>query len=303
MLDDDIELTIDVVDLDKSCYHWGYHYGFVMNISSRSLAGRAYNITFNAYFYASLGKGKNVFGQYTVSDTNPNLNGMIIAHNNGKQVTYPSLYQCDDLQLEDVGLYSIKIDYWGTVGGSITTGVTPLPIELKSFSVSPVSNESVEIAWVTASERNNDYFAVERSIDAKNYKTIATIKGKGNATTENKYHFIDEKLSNGVYYYRLKQVDFDGRSETFQPKSVVIENATNHLIVFPNPSNDGVFNLRTEAKGTIRIVNSFGQLVFEETTEIIDTYILPITVSSGVYHLSFKNLETEQVEIVKLVVN
>lgn len=237
------------------------------------------------------------------SNTNPNLNGLE-AHNNGKKVNYPSIYQCNDLQLEDVGLYSIKIDYWGAVGkNSITTGVTPLPIELKSFTVSPVSNESVEIAWVTASERNNDYFAVERSIDAKNYKTIATIKGKGNATTENKYHFIDEKLSNGVYYYRLKQVDFDGRSETFQPKSVVIENATNHLIVFPNPSNDGVFNLRTDAKGTIRIVNSFGQLIFEETTEINDSYILPITVSSGVYHLSFKNLETEQVEIVKLVVN
>jgi len=88
---------------------------------------------------------------------------------------------------------------------------TLLPVNLIEFKVAQKSSTAV-LHWSTASEQNNKGFAVERSSDATNWKQIAFVAGKNNSSAVNNYSATDFAPSNGVNYYRLKQIDFDGKT-------------------------------------------------------------------------------------------
>jgi hypothetical protein len=76
------------------------------------------------------------------------------------------------------------------------------------------------LEWTTASEINNDYFAVERSLDGLSFQEIDQVQGKGNSQSEQTYQFWDRQVLSGTVYYRLRQVDFDGTA-TYHPIVVV----------------------------------------------------------------------------------
>lgn len=118
--------------------------------------------------------------------------------------------------------------------GSITTE-NPLPIELISFSATP-SNDHVNISWTTASEINNDYFTVESSNDAVNFKEVSRISGAGNSNSMLTYNTVDTNPYSGVSYYRLKQVDYDGNF-VYSDMEVVNMNVLSEadMVVSPNP--------------------------------------------------------------------
>lgn len=119
----------------------------------------------------------------------------------------------------------------------------PLPIELVNFQVELVESDAI-LTWSTASETNNKYFIVERSMDGVTFNEIMRIYGAGNSTSLLEYELIDTLPLLGESYYRLRQVDFDGQ---FAFSQVVPLNNDNNrdskLTIFPNPT-DGIFNLR-----------------------------------------------------------
>jgi hypothetical protein len=128
--------------------------------------------------------------------------------------------------------------------GSTQAG-NPLPVQLVSFTAKLNKQSLVDLKWVTATEINNDFFSVERSIDAINFEEILQVKGAGNASRMLTYSAVDSKPLTGVSYYRLKQTDFDG---TFTYSNVV--SITNNAVttnipanvnwtVFPNPAFAG----------------------------------------------------------------
>ncbi len=84
-----------------------------------------------------------------------------------------------------------------------------LPIELLNFS-GIYENNIVQLYWTTSSEKNNDYFTIERSIDAVNFNIITIVKGAGNSTKTLSYSTEDFNPPQGTIYYRLKQTDFNG---------------------------------------------------------------------------------------------
>ena len=86
-----------------------------------------------------------------------------------------------------------------------------LPIELLSFTAD-CDGSSAILNWTTASERNNDYFIVERSDDAVNFTEIARLQGAGNSINQNDYSYVDNEKNYGLTYYRLTQVDYDGQT-------------------------------------------------------------------------------------------
>jgi hypothetical protein len=73
----------------------------------------------------------------------------------------------------------------------------------------------VTVSWSTASEVNNDYFILEHSVNGTDWLIIKYVTGQGNSTTIVKYKLIHSAPSNGINYYRITQVDFDGVFETF----------------------------------------------------------------------------------------
>ncbi len=97
-----------------------------------------------------------------------------------------------------------------------TAPVNPLPVQLISFTAT--CNQSVKtLHWATASETNNAFFSIYRSMDGVNYVELARIPGAGNSNTLQQYQYEDmDKLANG-WYYQLVQTDFNGTSESFDP--------------------------------------------------------------------------------------
>lgn len=93
----------------------------------------------------------------------------------------------------------------------------PLPVELTHFDADMLQNGSVDVAWETASEINNDRFILEKSEDAQKWTTATIVQGAGNNNTPKKYTFTDAKPFNRGTYYRLTQYDYDGSSQSFDP--------------------------------------------------------------------------------------
>jgi hypothetical protein len=91
---------------------------------------------------------------------------------------------------------------------------SPLPIELLDFD-GECHHNSIALNWSTVSEKNNDYFVLERSKNGQNFEQIATLEGQGNSQEVHNYTFNDYDFLPGISYFRLTQVDFDGRFETF----------------------------------------------------------------------------------------
>lgn len=90
---------------------------------------------------------------------------------------------------------------------------TTLPVTWLYFTARANDSHEVALNWATASEINNDRFEIERSADGSSFEKIGTVNGNGNSVQTIEYSFKDTTVQRGVYYYRLKQVDFDGRFE------------------------------------------------------------------------------------------
>ena len=126
----------------------------------------------------------------------------------------------------------LTIAYDGGDGNDITfTNLAPLPVELIDFNAKAAEKE-VKLDWTTATEINNDYFTVERSLDGRTFEKIATIAGQGNTSEISRYFHADKNPATGINYYRLKQTDFDGQFAYSDIKTVEFK-AKNHIEVYP----------------------------------------------------------------------
>jgi hypothetical protein len=111
-----------------------------------------------------------------------------------------------------------------------------LPVELIEFTAVG-QGKTVQLAWRTATEQNNAYFEVERSLDGLQFEVLGKVAGAGNSTSIQQYQFVDGAPVAGDNFYRLRQVDFDG-GEEFSP--VVIASTKNNtaMYLFPVPVKD-----------------------------------------------------------------
>ena len=97
-----------------------------------------------------------------------------------------------------------------------TDPVNPLPVVLISFTGS-CEQDTKTLRWATASETNNAFFSIQRSVDGVTYAELARIPGAGNSNTLQQYQYQDMDKSAGGLYYQLVQTDFNGTSESFAP--------------------------------------------------------------------------------------
>ena len=117
----------------------------------------------------------------------------------------------------------------------------PLPVELLSFDANVINNSYVDLKWTTASEKDNDFFTVERSIDGTFWESIAQIDGSGNSTKTLTYSTTDPFPYNGVSYYRIQQTDFNGRTDYSKVRSVnITSRQLSSVVLYPNPTSHQV---------------------------------------------------------------
>ena len=84
-----------------------------------------------------------------------------------------------------------------------------MPVQLLSFTGKGLENGVNRLAWSTASEINNDYYVIEKSIDGEHFEVVNRQSGAGSSLTQNDYIEFDRAIT-AKPYYRLKQVDFNG---------------------------------------------------------------------------------------------
>ena len=102
------------------------------------------------------------------------------------------------------------------------TGKDAQPVTLVSFKVQQEST-TVALTWTTALEQNNSHFDVERSTDLISWQRVTTVEGSGTTAEQRTYTAHDQSPLRGTSYYRLKQVDSDGKTTTFRPQSVTMD--------------------------------------------------------------------------------
>jgi len=166
----------------------------------------------------------------------------------------------------------------------------PLPVELVQFDAK-ASDKQVKLSWSTSSEFNNDYFEVERSRDGVNFETIDMVQASNSPNSYNTYQVIDRSPNQGINFYRLNQVDFDGTSS--KSEIVSVEFAVNTFKL----NRKAVIGDRIELSYNIPANGNYEIQAYSITGQLL--YSNELNLREGSNDLNF-NLESEGVIVVRI---
>jgi len=235
----------------------------------------------------------------------PNDNTDVLASNTGLQGNAGIGGFVYQVCLENVATFTLDVEnsavntnFTSTLNGFSIMGQA-LPVTILTFEITKKSSSSV-LTFSTATETNNDYFTIERSVDGRQYEVIGEIKGAGNTTEEKRYEYADENPVTGINYYRIKQTDYDGRYSYSEIRSVRHKGISN-VSITPR-TTEGRLDINTELEDyTIAIYNAAGQEVKKMTGMSLDQSISLETLHAGVYFVKINSRsESETVRIVKI---
>ena len=174
-----------------------------------------------------------------------------------------------------------------------------LPVEIINFNAKS-DNNYIDLTWLTASENNNDYFTIERSIDGINFELLANINGAGNSNTLLNYNYIDKNPSEGLNYYRLKQTDFNGDFIYSNIVSVNYSSIKNEVSVYPNILKKGCsinIDLPNESSGNYTATfYTLGDIKISEYT-FNKSFTMPVSssINGGFYYLVVASSDNKQI--------
>jgi hypothetical protein len=178
---------------------------------------------------------------------------------------------------------SITYDYTNAPPGQCLL----LPVELLSLESQWIAGQ-VELRWETAVEINNEGFEVQRSPDLEDWQAIGWVEGQGSTEVVTQYVFVDRAPESSQQYYRLMQVDFDGKVEYSPILAVSRPLSAKEVVVLPNPA-DRAFFIRTEDFREIQsayLINELGQIVWY-AKELSEPFVDVSSFPEGFYVLSF----------------
>lgn len=141
---------------------------------------------------------------------------------------------------------------------------TPMPVTLVSFNAAANGENSALLNWETSEEINNAGFDIEMSLDAKRFIKVGYVDGNGDSKSTHRYTYSIPDLAGGTYYFRLKQLDYDGKYQYSQIRALEMKTAEDILAVYPNPTNGKLKFHPLLHKGQafdVRIINQTGRTV------------------------------------------
>jgi hypothetical protein len=267
----------------------------------------------------TVGSNSGIACNWDISVGSQPGNGRNIAFNwlsnldNGKDVTTATVYREDAggwAQVGDVTNASFSDPRAVTVNGvtqfsrwTLSGGSVPLPIQLASFSVSVIRDKDVEVTWKTISETNNYGFEIHRKRGTTgDWKKLGFVEGHGTTLNAQSYSYLDQSVTFGRYYYRITQIDLNGKSKTFPEIEVIAGlNPGQFLLAqnYPNPFNPKStieYALPKQSYVTLKVYDLLGSNVQTLVDERQDAGLYEVQLNasglaSGVYfyHLQAGN--------------
>lgn len=153
-----------------------------------------------------------------------------------------------------------------TMGG--TNSNNALPVKFLSIKATPTGKHHIKVSWATAIEINNQGFEVMRSTDATNFTDIGWVPGNNYSTSQINYSYDDRVTDNTIYYYKLRQVDNNGKFSYSQVVEARITDGTEDpsgISIYPNPTaNELNVNIKDPSdEMKVMIYNMQGKLAYE----------------------------------------
>ena len=185
---------------------------------------------------------------------------------------------------------------------TMALSTAPLPVTLLTFE-GLAKAEGVELQWTCASETNNAFFTLEKSIDGVHFTALKELAGAGNSQMQTTYQTWDSDLPHPVSYYRLKQTDFDGQTETFNTIAVLQPTESNlDFQVYSNPLTSEApiklgINGDLQQAATLHLTNAMGKVMHQQAVVSNQTlFINSENLTNGLYHLVLQNSKDRQVK-------
>jgi hypothetical protein len=209
--------------------------------------------------------------------------------------------------------FSFQEAGWGIYAGGNADGVTsatsvevPLPITLIDFTAR-LHGSQVLLKWQTATESNSDHFEVQHAANATSFSFLTNVAAAGNSTFRQDYSTIDPSPYTGLNYYRLKQVDQDGKSEYSKIVHVTMplpDAASLH--VYPNPASKEiklvVVSLQNESV-PVSLYSATGKLIRSQHCSLskgANQFIWDVShLSAGGYCFSIGNGNKQKISFIK----
>lgn len=207
------------------------------------------------------------------------------------------------------GLYNSTVPTGGAF--TITTSGTgveavAMPVILTALQAK-LQNEDAVLTWQTSQEVNNKGFEIQKSYDALNFTPIGFVNGAGSSSIIKNYSFADKKIRAGLtIYYRLKQVDNDGKTKLTNTVNVrLIKSGVSTAFIYPNPAHNAVnitFNKPVTGKTTISIINAKGQVLLTQPA-VQGAVSIPVNIAAfaaGTYFIKIvDSYNTQQLQFIK----
>jgi hypothetical protein len=179
-----------------------------------------------------------------------------------------------------------------------------LPVVLTEFNGRLNANHDAVLNWNTSSEYNNRGFDIETSRDGVNFEKLSSIASMGNSGTEQRYEYLHIDPPAGTNYYRLRQIDLDGKIEFSKIISLQVDEHAGKVMLYPVPASDKL-NINfggLSGRGEIEIFSADMKTIRRET--VIDLRnvktIAVADLASGVYFIRYSNsISTGIIQFVK----
>ncbi len=231
-------------------------------------------------------------GHYQAGSVNQNVNDYTFYY---LRYTTPAVIPAGGIKFYLTGLAGdYNVGGNGQLGDYVYTtnftifqeNLTTLPVVWSNFKLIPQTN-GVLLKWQTTQERNNTGFEIEKRTDGKTFKLLTSVKSKAQSKETNQYQFLDETKDKGIVYYRIKQIDLDGKTSYSNVLASRFNDKSSDLMAYPNP-NHGQFTVLNAGKNNpIEIFTASGQLINTRTDQNSNVNIENLP--KGVYILKAPN--------------
>jgi hypothetical protein len=179
---------------------------------------------------------------------------------------------------------------------AVVDSVIALPVDFIEFTSNKDGNNAI-LKWNTANEKNNSHFNVLKSFDGVNFETIATV----NPSSSKKYSYTDKNVTQSILYYKIENVDRDGKVNYSNIVSIKFENSkAEDWNIYPNPVVNNVITIQTKnlLNNTYKasLIGAKGESVFVKSIIVNSsnsfiTIQLPENIGKGMYILNLNSVD------------